>query len=59
MTVSDRTIPGAVPWDERCIAWVPEPPHYLHKHRCTRRSGYGIQGRYCKQHAKHPDRTSA
>jgi len=36
----------------RCIERVWERPHYTNFHRCTRRSGYGAEGNYCKQHAK-------
>ena len=34
---------------DRCAARVPEPPHYLHDHQCTRSA---VDGGYCAQHAK-------
>ena len=37
--------------ETRCIARVPYEGGW-HFHQCTRKRGYGPDGKYCKQHAK-------
>jgi len=37
--------------ETRCIASVADHTGY-HFYQCTRKRGYGRDGKYCKQHAK-------
>ena len=49
-----------LPREERCAAYVSDPPHFLHLRLCSRPRGYGFAGRFCKQHSKqYPARAEA
>ena len=40
-------------------AWeVSEPPYYLDSHQCSRSTGHGPDGLYCKQHARMVERVT-
>jgi hypothetical protein len=47
--------PKGTPEDKtRCVESVCPPP-YWHIYQCSRKRGFGLNGEYCKQHAKnHP-----
>lgn len=42
---------GAAEDKARCIAEVPNPPSWVDV-QCSRKRGHGLDGMYCKQHAR-------
>lgn len=43
---------GSAAKPDRCLAEVSEPPHYIHRHQCSRKP---IDGGLCRQHATRRD----